>query len=122
MPFRTIIEPFRIHSTQAIQHTTPEQREAALQRVGYNLFGLQGDDVLIDLLTDSGTGAMSSRQWAAMMDADESYAGSRSFYRRRTRPRPSRSEEHTSELQSQSNLVCRLLLEKKKIKIIKSSH
>jgi len=81
MPFRTIIEPFRIHATQAIQHTTPEQRDAALQRVGYNLFGLHADDVLIDLLTDSGTGAMSSRQWAAMMDADESYAGSRSFYR-----------------------------------------
>src|SRR5882762_6550883 len=81
MSFRTIIEPFRIHSTQAIQHTTPQQREAALQRVGYNLFGLHGDEVLIDLLTDSGTGAMSSRQWAAMMDADESYAGSRSFYR-----------------------------------------
>src|SRR5256884_8379744 len=81
MPFRTIIEPFRIHSTQAIKHITPQEREAALQRVGYNLFGLHGDDVLIDLLTDSGTGAMSSRQWAAMMDADESYAGSRSFYR-----------------------------------------
>ena len=81
MPFRTIIEPFRIHSTQAIKHITPEAREAALQRVGYNLFGLHGDEVLIDLLTDSGTGAMSSRQWAAMMDADESYAGSRSFYR-----------------------------------------
>src|SRR5437016_11811822 len=81
MPFRTIIEPFRIHSTQAITHTTPEQRESALKRVGYNLFGLHGDEVLIDLLTDSGTGAMSSRQWAAMMDADESYAGSRSFYR-----------------------------------------
>src|SRR5947208_8585158 len=81
MPFRMIIEPFRIHSTQAITHTTPEQRESALDRVGYNLFGLQGDEVLIDLLTDAGTGAMSSRQWAAMMDADESYAGSRSFYR-----------------------------------------
>src|SRR2546428_6214822 len=81
MPFRTIIEPFRIHSTQAIRSISSEQREAALQRVGYNLFGLHGDEVLIDLLTDSGTGAMSSRQWAAMMDADESYAGSRSFYR-----------------------------------------
>ena len=81
MPFRTIIEPFRIHSTQAIKHTTAQERHAALERAGYNLFGLHGDEVLIDLLTDSGTGAMSSRQWAAMMDADESYAGSRSFYR-----------------------------------------
>lgn len=81
MAFRTIIEPFRIHATQAVRHTTPEHREAALTRAGFNLFGLHADDVLIDLLTDSGTGAMSSRQWAAMMDGDESYAGSRSFYR-----------------------------------------
>ncbi|HYK83148.1 MAG TPA: tryptophanase [Gemmatimonadales bacterium] len=81
MAFRTIIEPFRIHATQAVSFTTPEQREAALERSGYNLFGLHGDEVLIDLLTDSGTGAMSSRQWAAMMDGDETYAGSRSFYR-----------------------------------------
>jgi len=81
MSFRTIIEPFRIHSTQAIRHISAAEREAALTRSGYNLFGLHGDEVLIDLLTDSGTGAMSSRQWAAMLDADESYAGSRSFYR-----------------------------------------
>jgi len=81
MSFRTIIEPFRIHSTQAIAHTTAAEREAALRRCGYNLFGLHGDEVLIDLLTDSGTGAMSSKQWAAMMDGDESYAGSRSYYR-----------------------------------------
>ncbi len=79
--FRTIIEPFRIHSVQAIRTSSSEEREAALRRVRYNLFGLHGDEVLIDLLTDSGTGAMSSTQWAAMMDGDESYAGSRSFYR-----------------------------------------
>ncbi len=81
MPFRTIIEPFRIHSVQAIDFPMPEQREQALVRTGYNLFGLHADEIIIDLLTDSGTGAMSSRQWAALMDGDESYAGSRSFYR-----------------------------------------
>ncbi len=81
MPYRTIIEPFRIHSVQAINLPDRGQREAALQRSGYNLFGLHADEVIIDLLTDSGTGAMSSRQWAGMIDGDESYAGSRSFYR-----------------------------------------
>ena len=81
MPYRTIIEPFRIHTVQAIDLPTIEEREAALRRAGFNLFGLHADEVIIDLLTDSGTGAMSSEQWAGMMRGDESYAGSRSFYR-----------------------------------------
>ena len=81
MPYRTIIEPFRIHTVQAIDLPTVEEREAALRRAGFNLFGLHADQVIIDLLTDSGTGAMSSEQWAGMMRGDESYAGSRSFYR-----------------------------------------
>ena len=81
MPYRTIIEPFRIHSTQAIHLPSRDERERALQRAGFNLFGLHADEVIIDLLTDSGTGAMSAKQWAGMMVGDESYAGSRSFYR-----------------------------------------
>ncbi|MBV9609975.1 MAG: tryptophanase [Acidobacteria bacterium] len=79
MPIRTIIEPFKIKSVEPIVWTTREQREGLLRAAHYNVFQLSAEDVLIDLLTDSGTGAMSTHQWAAMFEGDESYAGSKSF-------------------------------------------
>jgi tryptophanase len=78
--FRTIIEPFRIHSIEPLRITTEEERRAAIREAGFNLFGLHATDVLIDLLTDSGTGAMSRDQWAAIQHGDESYAGSPSWF------------------------------------------
>jgi len=78
---KTIMEPFKIKSVEPLRFTSRKERKAILKAAGYNLFNIHADDVLIDLLTDSGTSAMSAHQWGGMIEGDEAYAGSKSFYR-----------------------------------------
>lgn len=90
----TVIEPFRIKSVEPIRMTTPEEREGLIREAGYNVFRLDADAVLLDFLTDSGTGAMSAEQWAGIMRGDESYAGSDSYFRFRDAVRDITGLEH----------------------------
>lgn len=78
---KTIIEPFKIKVTEPIRFTTEKERKKILEKAYYNVFQINSENVIIDLLTDSGTSAMSHHQWAAMLQADESYAGARSFFK-----------------------------------------
>jgi tyrosine phenol-lyase len=111
---KTIIEPFRIKSVEPIRMTTRAEREGYIRAAGYNPFQLRAEHVLIDLLTDSGTGAMSTRQWAGIMEGDESYAGARSFFRFEEAVRSVFGHRHvipTHQGRASERLLCHAVLE-----------